>query len=317
MAKKVISVVGATGVQGRSVIDALLKDKEYAIRAITRNPQSEKAKALAALGVEVAQADLNDLDSLIKAFKGSSAIYGATDFFEPFAKHGPTKAMEVEVVQGTNIAKAAAATETLEHYIWSTLPDGRKVSNGKFIVPHFEAKNDIDRYIKSDKALLAKTSFLWITFYASNFGFPMFTPYYIPTAGKYIELQDAPASTPIRSIGDPKVNIGLFVKAILAQPEKTLGGKYVLAHVEDTNAGEMLQTWARVNNKKAEYVQIDTNTFHNIWPMWAEEMGTMMRLWDWAGLEKSWSGEDYLTKDDLNVREGLISVADALTGMEF
>jgi len=316
MAKKIISVVGATGVQGRSVIDTLLKNKEYTIRAITRNPQSEKGKALAALGVEVVQADLNDLDSLIKAFRGSTAIYGATDFFEPFGKHGPAKAMEIEVVQGTNIAKAAAATETLEHYIWSTLPDGKTVSNGKYLVPHFEAKNDIDRYIKSDKALLAKTTFLWITFYASNYGFPMFTPYYIPTADKYIELQDTPASTPIRSIGDPKVNIGIFVQAILAQPQKTLNGKYVMAHVEDTNAGDMLQTWARVNGKKAEYVQIDEDTFHNLWPLWAEEMGTMMQLWDWAGVEKSWSGEDYLTKDDLNVT-GLVSVEDALKGLLF
>jgi len=311
MSKKIVSVVGATGVQGSSVVKALVNDSKYSVRAITRNPDSEKAKALASQGVEVMKADLNDFDSLVAAFRGSSVIYGVTDFFEPFAKSGPAKAVEVEVAQGINLAKAAAATETLEHYIWSTLPDGRKISNGKFIIPHFEAKNDIDRYIKSDAALLAKTTFLWNAFFASNYAWPMFTPYEIPTAGKYIQIQDTPADVPIKAIGDAETNIGLFVKAILAEPNKTLPGKFVLAHVEETTAGDMLQTWAKAQGKTAQYVQVDEKTFHAMWPMWAEEAGLMMQFWDWAR-EKSWSGEEgILTKDDLNVEGNLVGLEQA------
>jgi len=300
MSKKIVSVVGATGVQGRSVINALLNNSEYSIRALTRNPSSEKAKALASRGVEVVKADVNDLNSLIAAFRGSSVIFGMTDFFEPFAKSGPAKAVEVEVAQGINIAKAASATETLEHYIWSTLPDGRKISNGKFVIPHFEAKNIIDRYIKSDAALLAKTTFLWITFFAANLSWPMFRPYEIPTAGKYIQIQDTPSDVPVKVVGDAEVNIGIFVKAIIDQPNKTLG-KFVLAHVEDTTTGDMLQTWAKAQGKTAQYIQVDEKTFHAIWPMWAEEAGVMMQFWDWAR-EKSWDGEEVIVaRDELNV----------------
>jgi hypothetical protein len=302
MSKKIVSVVGATGVQGRSVINALVNSSEYSIRALTRNPNSEKAKALASRGVEVVKADVNDVNSLIRAFRGSSIIFGMTDFFEPFAKSGPAKAVEVEVTQGVNIAKAASATETLEHYIWSTLPNGNKISNGKFIVPHFDAKNTIDRYIKSDGALMAKTTFLWITFFASNLSWPMFRPYEIPTAGKYIQIQDTSPDVPLKTIGDAEANIGVFVKAIIAQPNKTLG-KIVLAHVEDTTVGDMLQTWAMAQGKTAQYVQVDEKTFHAIWPMWAEEAGVMMQFWEWAR-EKSWSAEEeVLTKEDLNVDE--------------
>jgi hypothetical protein len=161
MSKKIVSVVGGTGLQGRSVINTLLKDNKYSIWAITRNLDNERAKTLTSQGVEVVKTNLNDLDSLVAAFYGSSYIHGVTDFFEPFAKNGPEKAVEIEVVQGINIAKAAVATATLEHYIWSTLPNGRKVNNGKFNVPHFEAKNAIDEYNKSDVALLVKTTFLW------------------------------------------------------------------------------------------------------------------------------------------------------------
>ncbi|OJJ33322.1 hypothetical protein ASPWEDRAFT_116058 [Aspergillus wentii DTO 134E9] len=66
---KLLAVVGATGTQGHSVIDAALKDGKYRIRSITRNPSSEKATALSALGVEVVQADLDDEASLIKALE--------------------------------------------------------------------------------------------------------------------------------------------------------------------------------------------------------------------------------------------------------
>ena len=99
-----------------------------------------------------------------------------TDFFEPFSTAGPEKAIEIETAQGLNLARAAAKTPTLQHYIWSTLPNGSKITNGKYNIPHFVAKNNIDDFIKQDASLLAKTTFLWITFYGNNFQYPMFTP---------------------------------------------------------------------------------------------------------------------------------------------
>jgi len=317
MARKIISVVGATGTQGGSVIAALLKDSDWSIRAITRNPSSDAAKLLATQGVTVVKADVNDLASLTSAFTGSSAIYAVTGFFEPFAHSGPEKATEIEVQQGINLAKAAAATSTLEHYIWSTLPNGKKVSGGKYVVPHFEAKNKIDDYIKADEALFAKTTFLWITFYASNYYFPMFKPYYIPTAGKYIQLQSTPATVHIKTIGDARTNVGLFVKAILAQPGKTRGGKFVLASVEETTAGEMLQTWAKAQGKTAQYVQVDGPTFNAIWPGWSEEMGVMMEFWENAK-DRSWTGEEnILTREDLGVKDGVIGLETAFAALTF
>ena len=80
--KKLLTIFGATGNQGGSVIDAVLARPElqekYSLRGITRDPASGKSKALSEKGVEMAQAELNDVESLKTAVKGSYGVFGMT-----------------------------------------------------------------------------------------------------------------------------------------------------------------------------------------------------------------------------------------------
>jgi NADP-dependent 3-hydroxy acid dehydrogenase YdfG len=69
MSKPIAVIMGATGGQGGSVVDSFLKDGTYQVRGITRNANSEKAKALQKRGVEVTTGDLNDVSSLVQAFQ--------------------------------------------------------------------------------------------------------------------------------------------------------------------------------------------------------------------------------------------------------
>src|SRR5256885_17156945 len=80
---RTIAVVGATGTQGGSVARAILHDRdaEFCVRALTRNPSSERAQALARLGAEVVHADADDISSLKKAFAGVHGAYCMTDFW--------------------------------------------------------------------------------------------------------------------------------------------------------------------------------------------------------------------------------------------
>jgi uncharacterized protein YbjT (DUF2867 family) len=69
MSKPIAVILGATGGQGGSVVDSFLKDETYQVRGVTRNVNSENAKALAKRGVEVVTGDLNNEASLREAFK--------------------------------------------------------------------------------------------------------------------------------------------------------------------------------------------------------------------------------------------------------
>jgi uncharacterized protein YbjT (DUF2867 family) len=168
--QKIIAVVGATGAQGGGLARAILDDPEggFRVRALTRKPDSEAAKELARLGAEVVQADLDDLESLKRAFRGAYGAYCVTNFWEHFSP-------EKELAQAANMAEAAKA-EGLKHVIWSTLEDTRNwvpldddrmptlMENYK--VPHFDAKGEAN-HLFTDAGV--PTTFLVTSFYWDNF----------------------------------------------------------------------------------------------------------------------------------------------------
>ncbi|KAI5463906.1 putative NAD dependent epimerase/dehydratase [Mariannaea sp. PMI_226] len=277
MSTKLVTVVGATGQQGKAVIAAFANNPEYRIRGLTRNPDSASAEALRSQGIEIVKADIGDLDSLKSAFSGSHIIFAVTDFYELFQKYGPAKAKETETQQGTNLAKAASATSTLEHYIWSTLPNGTK----EFPVPHFEGKFNVDMVIKADAALLAKTTFLLVCFYGNNLQLASFRPYWIETAKKYVQFTTYGPDTSIPFIGDVS-NITPFIQAIVENPEETKNGTMVIGSVEALTAKEWVETWAKTRSAEVQLVRVSRQDYDALWPWpyWSEEFALMMAYFE-------------------------------------
>jgi uncharacterized protein YbjT (DUF2867 family) len=167
--KKIIAIVGSTGAQGGGLARAILADPNggFAVRAITRDPSKDKAKALAAAGAEVVSADLDNVESLKKAFAGAHGVFGITNFWEHFSA-------EKEKAQAKNIAEAAKAAG-VKHVIWSTLEDTRQFMSPddkrmpflqeKYRVPHFDAKAEANAFFSGLPATMLVTSFYWDNLY--------------------------------------------------------------------------------------------------------------------------------------------------------
>jgi uncharacterized protein YbjT (DUF2867 family) len=168
--KKVIAVVGATGAQGGGLVRAILADPsgEFSARAITRDPSSERAQELAALGAEVVAGDVDDEASLEQAFSGAHGAFCVTFFWAHFSP-------ELEIKQAGNMARAAKAAG-VEHVIWSTLEDTRRfvpLSDDRmptlgehYKVPHYDAKGEAN-HLFTDAG--APVTFLQTSFYWDNF----------------------------------------------------------------------------------------------------------------------------------------------------
>ncbi len=170
--KKIIAIVGATGAQGGGLVRAIMNDKggQFTARALTRDVNSDKAKALAALGAEVVKADVDDLESLKKGFAGAYGAFCVTFYW---AHLSPEK----ELAQARLMAQAAKHAG-LQHVIWSTLEDTRKwvpLSDDrmptlmeKYKVPHFDAKGEANQLFTEAGV---PTTFLHTSFYWDNFIF--------------------------------------------------------------------------------------------------------------------------------------------------
>ncbi|KAF8156198.1 hypothetical protein K438DRAFT_1986962 [Mycena galopus ATCC 62051] len=142
---RVVSVFGATGLQGGGVVDALLKDGTFVPRAISRDPDSEASKNLKARGVEVVKGDPVDKASLVSALRGSEAVFAVTNpvFFLPNMEG------KGEVVQGKNIIDAAKEAG-VKFLIWTSLPNMTKLSGGKYKnCPHYDEKAVVQEYLQS------------------------------------------------------------------------------------------------------------------------------------------------------------------------
>jgi uncharacterized protein YbjT (DUF2867 family) len=169
MSEKVIVVTGATGAQGGGLARAILADPAggFRVRALTRDPASEKARALAKAGAEVVAANVDDGESLKRAFRGAHGAFCVTFFWDHFSP-------DREKAQALHMAEAAKDAG-VQHVIWSTfedtrlsipLTDGRMPTlQGRYKVPHFDAKAEADAYFRERKL---PTTYLLTSFYWDN-----------------------------------------------------------------------------------------------------------------------------------------------------
>jgi uncharacterized protein YbjT (DUF2867 family) len=172
--KKIIAVLGSTGAQGGGLCRSIQADAAggFACRAVTRDTTKDKAKALAAAGAQVVKADLDDVESLKKAFAGAYGVYAVTNFWEHFSG-------DKEKTQAKNIADAAKAAG-VKHVIWSTLEDIRKfmkpddkrmpMLQEKYRVPHFDAKAEANASFTGLPTTFLVTSFYWDNLYTFGLG---------------------------------------------------------------------------------------------------------------------------------------------------
>lgn len=272
--KKVIAVVGATGSQGGGLVRAILADPNggFAARAITHNPDSEKAKELAAAGAEVVQADVEDADSLRRAFDGAYGAYCVTFYWAHFS---PVK----ELQHAHNMARAAHDAE-VRHVVWSTLEDTRNwipLSDDRmptlmehYKVPHFDAKGEADAAFRE---LGVPTTYLLTSFYWDNFiHFGMG-----PARGADGKLA---ITFPLGDSKMPSIaaeDIGRCAYAIFKRPE--LIGKRVGIAGEHVSGAEMAAGFSKALGEEVRYNAVEPSVYRGFGFPGADDLGNMFQFY--------------------------------------
>jgi len=272
--QKIIAVVGATGAQGGGLAQAILDDpvKEFAARAITRNAQSDKARALALRGADVAEADLDDRASLEAAFEGAYGAYCVTNFWEHFSP-------EKELAQARNLAAAARAAG-LRHVIWSTLEDTRRwvpldddrmpTLMEHYKVPHFDAKGEANRFFTEAGV---PTTFLLTSFYWDNliyFGSG-------PTRGADGTLLFTLPMADRKLPGIAAVDIGRCALGIFKAGSKYMGKSVGIAG-EHLTGEEMASAMSEALGEEVRYNAISPEVYRSFDFPGADDLGNMFQF---------------------------------------
>lgn len=272
--KKIIAVVGATGAQGGGLIRAILNDKsgEFKARALTRNVNSDKAKELTKTDAEVVAADLDNLESLKKAFAGAYGVYGVTNFWEHFSP-------EKEKAQAANIAKAAKDAK-VKHVIWSSLDDTRKwiplsdnrmpTLQGKYKVPHFDAKGESNKFFTESGV---PTTILNTVFYWENFIYFGQGPKKGPDGKISISLPLADKKMPSIAVED----IGKCALAIFKNGNKYVGKTVGIAG-EHVTGKQFAEAFSKALGKEVSYNAISADTYRGFGFPGADDMGNMYQF---------------------------------------
>ena len=273
--KKIIAIIGATGAQGGGLARAILNDKNggFTVRAITRNINSEKAKALAEQGAEVVSANLDDLDSLIKAFNGAYGVYCVTNFWEHLSP-------EKEIEQAHNMAKAAKAAG-VKHAIWSTLDDTRKfvplsdnrmpTLMGKYKVPHFDGKGESDHFFKDEgvPVTILETVLYWDNFIYFGMG---------PKKGPDGKLGITLPMGDKRLSGIAAEDIGKCAYGIFKSGSEYIGKTVGIAG-EHLKVSDIAKIFSKILGKEVYYNDISPDIYRKFGFPGAEDLGNMFQFY--------------------------------------
>ena len=273
--KKIITIFGATGAQGGGLAHAILNDKnsEFAVRAVTRNPQSDKAKELASMGAEIVSADIDDKESMQRVLQGAYGAYFVTFYWAHFSP-------EKEYNEACSMAQAAKEAG-LKHVIWSTLEDTRiwvpldddrmPTLMGKYKVPHFDAKGEADKCFKDAGV---PTTFLRASFYWDNFIYFGSGPKKGPDGKLYLTL---PLDDK-KMAGVASEDIGKFAYGIFKKGEELIG-KTVGVAGEHLTGKEMAEAMSKVLDKEVLFNNVTPETYRGFGFPGSDDLGNMFQFY--------------------------------------
>ena len=274
--KKIITVFGATGAQGGGLVRAIATDSnsEFSVRAVTRDPESEKAKALAAIGAEVVYGDLGNSESVHNALKGAYGAFFVTFYWAHFSP-------EQEKAEAALFVKASKEAG-IKHAIWSTLEDTRHLVPlhddrmptlmEKYKVPHFDAKGESNQLFLDAGV---PTTFFHASFYWDNF-------IYFGAGPKRDDDGKLALTLPI---GDAKMagisaeDIGKCAYGIFKGGQEYIG-KNVGVSGEHLSGKQMADALSKALGEPVVYNKIPAEVYRSFGFPGADDLGNMSQIYD-------------------------------------
>ncbi len=248
---RTILVIGATGNQGGGLVGHLLSSKAWNVRALTRSPDGEKARALARRGVQVVAGDMDDAAALDAAMEGAHGVFSMQE-------QAPEDDPMHEARQGIAVADAARRAG-VSHLVYTASCGAKEPNRG---VSYWDAKRAVIEHIRAIG--IAHTVLRPVSFMEN-----------------YVASRDAVAAGVIHGLLTPDKtlqvisghDIGAFAAAAFTRPDDFLGQEIDIA-AETVTMNDIAAALGRVAGHEVVYRQIPREEWHRVPPS-----GLAMNAW--------------------------------------
>ena len=246
---KLITVFGATGKQGNAVATACLANG-FKVRALTRNPNSDKAYSLVQKGFEVVKVDMDSSGSLQAAIAGSYAVFAVTNILGLLAEN-PDTALDREIAQGKAIGDGCKK-EGVKHLIFSGDAHIEELLGKK--CDYYDGKAIVEKYLCK---IEVPCTIIHVAFYYENFC--DFAPPEKGKDGTYTMTYPLKGPMSTISVSD----IGRAVVTIIKNPNEYMGKTLELCG-DSMTMGEYAAIMSEVTGKTVKYNQLTLEAFSKL-----------------------------------------------------
>jgi len=246
-----VTVFGATGKQGGSVICALAQDEKYCLRGVAKSADNPKYKDLKDHGVEMMVTNFATGEGLDEAFKGTHVVFLVTPSFDQDIE-GKEFECGVRLIE-------KAKEHGVKTVVFSTSVHAHAISKQKYNVPHFDAKARLTEYLRNlqqKEKPFEHVIFVAPGFYYQNFYWKAFSP-------------KKEGNTYVFRLPETKIltafdvhDIGPIVKIALEKPHE-ISNKTIILAGEEAPPEEYIKTFEKVTGKKARLEQISLSDLKN------------------------------------------------------
>jgi uncharacterized protein YbjT (DUF2867 family) len=252
-----VLVTGATGKQGGAVARALLA-KSHQVRAVTRDPESESAQALARAGARLVEADFRKPGSLIAAMQGTDAVFAMTTFFE--------EGIAAEIQQGKALVEAAVAAAV--PYVVYTSVAGADQKTG---IPHFDSKYDVEKHLQASGLAYAVVA---PVYFMENVYFPQA----LDGLRQGVYAAALPGNRQLEQIAVE--DIGKFAALVIEQRDRFAGQRIDIAS-DELDGNEQADILSEILGRAVDYHQVPLDALRQQ----SEEMALMYEWFDRVGYD--------------------------------
>lgn len=258
-----ILVTGATGQQGGAVARELIA-AGHKVRAMTRNPEGDAAKALAGLGAEIVQGDLNDEASLVGAVDGVWGVFAVQNTWEA--------GVEVEEEQGVRMAEVARE-HGVKHYVYSSVGSAHRKTG----IPHFDNKWRVEETVRD--CSFPSYTILRAVFFMENWTSPWFKPA-IDEGNLAIGIKP---ETKLQQIA--VADVGRYGKLAFEDWQK-LNGRAIDIAGDELTGPETAAILSKVSGKTVSFTQVPIEQVREM----SEDFALMLEWFDKVGYDADIEG---------------------------